>query len=171
MNVISVEAIYTNNKVIQKWVTYPFISTRQPSYIWTTVILYSICNELHARWGHLTYTHCVPGVMNSMCAGFSCAGFHVRRAPCLPGSCAQGYTLARFHAYRVPCLPGSMLTGFQLRWVPCTPGSICCQFLCVLFLCVVNSMLVGFHARRVPCMLGYKYMLLVKVISIAGDIY
>ena len=58
-----------------------------------------------------------------------------------------------------------------LLYQPCTPGSICCQFLSVLFLCVVNSMLVGFHARRVPCMPGYKYMLLVKVISIAGDVY
>ena len=100
--------------------------------------MYSICNELHARWGHLTYTHCVPGVMNSMCAGFSCAGFHVRRAPCLPGSCAQGYTLARFHGYRVPRLPGSMLTGFHACQVPCLPG----------------SSYVGFHAYRAPFVTG-----------------
>ena len=72
-----------------------------------------------------------------------CAGFHVRRAPCLPGSCAQGYTLARFHAYRVPCLPGSMLTGFQLRWVPRIPGSICYRFLYTGLSCV------GFQACRV----------------------
>ena len=114
--------------------------------------------------GHLTHTHCIPCVMNSMYAGFSCVEFHVRRAPCLPGS-----TLARFHAYRVPVTLGSTHTGLHLlpvlvhrslvcrvpsmpgsicsqllcdelqpRRVPCMPGSMCYEFLCVLFLCLVN---------------------------------
>ena len=88
--------------------------------------------------GHLTHTHCIPCVMNSMYAWL-----HVCRVPCTQGSMLTGFLCAGFHAYRVPCLPCSMLARFYLLWilvrrVPCLPG----------------SSYVGFHAYRAPFVTG-----------------
>ena len=218
VNVISITAIYTNNKVIQKWVTYPFISSYQPSYIWTTVVLYSMCNESHARWGRLMHTHCVPCVMNSMYEGLHAYRVLVRRVTCLPGSRVPGSMLTRFHllpvlvwwipwlpgssyvgfhVYQAPWLPGSIYSGFfcasflhsgfHLLWTPCMPDSnharlqsrrvLCVMNSCVFYFyvlwtpCLADSMHAGFYVLWIPCMPGYKYMLLVNVISIAGHIY
>ena len=52
-----------------------------------------------------------------------------------------GFLGAGYHVCMVPCMPGSMHAGFYA-----------CRVL----------------VHRVPCMPGSKYMLLVKVISIAG---
>ena len=99
-----------------------------------------------------------------------CAGFHVRRAPCLPGSCAQGYMLARFsraglHAYQVPFAPSScvmnpMIAGFQLRWIPCVSGSMIVGLhllwvllrlvLALRLSFVMNSMHAGLQSRQTP---------------------
>ena len=112
-----------------------------------------------------------PFVMNSMLTGL-----HVRRVPSMPGSMLTG-----FYALCILCMPrscvmSSMHAGFHACRAPCMPGSMHAGFLCVgLHLlcipCMPDSMFYEFHACRAPCMLGYKYMLLVKVISIAGDIY
>ena len=123
--------------------------------------------------------------------GSSYVGFHAYRAPFVTGSCTQvsrvsgskhvGFHLLPVLVLRVLPVMNSNHAGFHscrtpTTPAPCRPGSMFYEFLCVLFLCVVNSMHAGsmfyeFHACWVPCMLGYKYMLLVKVISIAGDIY
>ena len=117
--------------------------------------------------GHLTHTHCIPCVMNSMYAWL-----HVCRVPCLPGSCAQGSMLTGFHllpvrVLRVLPVMNSNHAGFHscrtpTTPAPCRPGSMFYEFLCVLFLCVVNSMHAGsmfyeFHACWVPCMPGSMF--------------
>ena len=75
-----------------------------------------------------------------------CAGFHVRRAPCLPGSicyefsCA-GFLCLGFHVCWVPCMLGFMHAGFQAFRVPFTPSS-----------CAKGSTCDEFQPHRVPFM-------------------
>ena len=107
----------------------------------------------------------VPRIPGSICyrflyTGLSCVGFQACRVPFAPSYCVMNSNHAGLQPHRTPITPA-----------PCSPGSMCCELHACRVPCTSDSMFYEFHARRVPCMPGYKYMLLVKVISIAGHIY
>ena len=98
------------------------------------------------------HTHCVPCVMNSICAGFSCAGFHAYQVLFVMNS----------RAYRVPVTLGSTHTGLHLLPILVHRSLVCrvpstltltlnlLPVLVLRVLPVMNSSHAGFHACRTP---------------------